>query len=152
MGVLGVMLITSHLLLYLLSYSIFLCRCTTSSSHKLINLLYSFLASGLREDSGGRFLFFSFLFFFQIFFPSTKLLWFRKFGDFFKKKPLDFLGLYTLKKNKIQFSKDKGVLLNHVEQTLFYHYYEQMNIIRRLWHIMWSSKNDIICHPPQTLI
>ncbi len=148
------MLITSHLLLYLLSYSIFLCRCTTSSSHKLINLLYSFLASGLREDSGGRFLFFSFLFFsfFKYFFPPQNYCAFQKFGDFFKKKPLDFLGLYTKKRKKIQFSKDKGVLLNHVEQTLFDHYYEQMNIIRRLWHIMWSSKNDIICHPPQTLI
>jgi hypothetical protein len=67
---------------------------------------------------------------------------------FSKKKPLDFLGLYTKKEKKNPFfSKDNGVLLNHVEQTLFYHYYEWMNIIRRLWHIMWSSKNDIICHP-----
>jgi hypothetical protein len=65
----------------------------------------------------------------------------------FSKNTIGFFGNLHQKKKKVFFSKDNGVLLNHVEHTLFDHYYEQMNIIRRLWHIMWSSKNDIICHP-----
>ncbi len=125
------------------NYSIFFCRCTTS--HKLINLLVNFLASGLREDSGGRFLFFSFLSL-NIFSPQN-FCGFQKFCDFFKKYHWIFWDFTPQKKKKVFFSKDNGVLLNHVEHTLFDHYYEQINIIRRLWHIMWSSKNDIICHP-----
>ncbi len=72
------------------SYSIFLCRCTTSPSHKLINLLVNFLASGLREDSGVRFLFFSFSFLKYFFLHKTFMV--SKSFAIFSKNSIGYFG------------------------------------------------------------